>query len=60
MVIGFLFICIIKEGVISYELDSLTEWQKLISSAYTTTIIPESTYDSMIVFYSASPITLLQ
>ena len=39
---------------------SLTEWQKLISSAYTTTIIPESTYDSMIIFYSVSPTTLLQ
>ncbi len=38
---------------------SLSGMQKMIKSAYTTTIIPQSTFDGMIVFRSVTPSTII-
>jgi erythromycin esterase len=36
----------------------ISGWQKLLKSFYTTTIVPNDTFDGMIVFKKVSPTTL--
>lgn len=38
----------------------IEKWQKLLKMFYTTTIVPEETFDGMIVFEKVSPTTLLE
>ncbi|MDE7403820.1 MAG: erythromycin esterase family protein, partial [Lachnospiraceae bacterium] len=39
---------------------SLSGMQKMLKLAYTTTIIPQSTFDSMIVFHTVTPSTIIK